>query len=64
MIPRKEPGVLPSVSASRCELPGTSSGWQPQVITLLGVGHFLGSQGMGARSVLFSGMSNTELLLF
>lgn len=64
MIPRKEPGVLPSVSASWCELPGTSSGWQPQVNTLLGVGHFLGSQGVGARSVLFSGMSNTELLLF
>lgn len=59
MIPRKEPGVLPSVSTSWCELLGTSSGWQPQVNTLLGVG-----QGVDARSALFSGISNTELLLF
>lgn len=31
---------------------------------LLGTGHFLGSQGVRARSGLFSGLSYTELLLF
>lgn len=33
-------------------------------VLLLGTGHFLGSQGVRARSGLFSGLSYTELLLF
>lgn len=31
---------------------------------LLGAGRFLSGQGVGARPVLFAGVSDTELLLF
>lgn len=43
---------------------GVSRGLSMPCTLLLGLGHFLGGQGVGARPVLSSGISDTELPLF